>query len=236
MKKYVQLVIFGALAAAVCSPIACGSKSGGFAQDPNGGGNEGGSSGSTSSSGSSGGVPTGSSSGGSSGGSFMTGDSSGGMGTGVCKTGMYSGTFSCFFFYDSDAGDGGHSGAIPDSGGLGPITGNLSFLLSQSISGELGTDTASGMFVLNAGITTGSASLSGTLDCNTGNFTGALSGGMYSLLGLFTGPFEGPLTSQYSGASFSFVDGTWSLTVPGEGYCPGTWTAAYEGAGDAGDQ
>jgi hypothetical protein len=157
------------------------------------------------------------------------------MGTGVCKTGMYSGTFSCEFFYDSDAGDGG-GGAGRDSGGLVMITGNLSFLLSQSISGEIGMDTASGMFVLNAGLTTGSASLSGTLDCSSGSFTGALTGGMYSLLGLFTGPFEGPLTSQYSGASFSFVDGTWSLTVPGQGYCPGTWTAAYEGPGDAGDQ
>ncbi len=165
----------------------------------------------------------------------MTGDSSGGLGTGTCKTGMYTGTFSCEFFYDTDAGDASVA-VSPDSGGLIMITGNLSFLLSQSISGELGMDTASGTFVLNAGLTTGSAQLSGSLDCNSGNFTGALSGGMYSLLGIFTGPFEGPLTSQYSGTSFSFVDGVWSLSVPGYGYCPGTWTANYDGPGDAGDQ
>ena len=156
------------------------------------------------------------------------------MGNGICQTGTYSGSFSCEFYYDSDAG-GDASGGTPDAGGLIQITGNLSFVLTQSLSGELGTDTASGTFILDAGITTGMATLSGTLDCGTGLFTGALSGGMYSLLGLFTGPFAGPLTSDYNGAGASFVDGSWSLTVPGEGYCPGQWTADFTGA-DAGDQ
>ena len=73
------------------------------------------------------------------------------------------------------------------------------------------------------------ATLGGTLDCNTGQFTGQLSGGMYSLLGLFTGPFNGPLTSEYNGTAFSFVNGVWSLSVPGEGYCPGSWTASFAG-------
>ena len=100
------------------------------------------------------------------------------------------------FFYDTDAAEPRQRVRIEPS-----RSGNLS--PSQSISGELGMDTASGMFVLNAGLTTGMATLSGTLECGTGTFSGALSGGMYSLLGIFTGPFEGPLTSQYSGTSFS---------------------------------
>jgi hypothetical protein len=235
MKKYIQAATFAALAGATCAPIACGSKSGSALGGDDTGSEDGGSDGSTSSGGSAGSTSSSGSSGGSSGGAFMTGDSSGGMGTGTCKTGMYSGTFSCLFYYNSNAGDAA-PGPIPDAGGLGPITGNLSFLLTQSISGELGMDTASGMFVLAAGVTMGSAQLNGTLDCGSGTFNGALSGGMYNLFNIFTGPFEGPLTSQYSGASFSFVDGTWSLTIPGEGYCPGTWTASYDGPGDAGEQ
>ena len=67
------------------------------------------------------------------------------MGTGTCQTGLYSGTFSCLFYYGIDAG----IGEAPDSGGVGPITGSMSFKLTQDISskGELQTtDTASGTF------------------------------------------------------------------------------------------
>jgi hypothetical protein len=234
MKKYVQMVTLAALVGAATAPVACGNNKGSTFSPDNSGDDGGGPSGSTSSSGSSGGIASGGSSGSSSGGAFMTGDSSGGMGTGVCKTGMYSGTFSCEFYLDSNAGDAGDA-AVPDSGGLFMITGNLSFLLTQSISGELGMDTASGSFAINAGITPGMATLSGTLECGSGTFTGALTGGQYNFFG-FTGNFDGPLASQYNGATFSFVDGTWAITIPGQGYCPGTWTANYDGPGDAGDQ
>lgn len=81
------------------------------------------------------------------------------------------------------------------------------------------------------------ATLGGTLDCSSGLFTGSLTGGTYSVFfGLFSGTFNGPLMSDYNGTSFSFVDGTWSLTIPGEGYCQGQWNASYSGVGDAGDQ
>jgi hypothetical protein len=76
----------------------------------------------------------------------------------------------------------------------------------------------------------GTATLSGTLECASGQFTGSLSNGTYSVFfGLFMGAFNGPLTSEYNGTSFSFVNGTWALSIPGEGYCPGTWTANYVG-------
>jgi hypothetical protein len=173
------------------------------------------------------GVPAADSSGAAPVGRFTQGDS-GGMGTGVCQTGMYSGAFSCNFVYDPDAQavdtiDGG-----ADAGPFS-IMGMLSLALTQSVSGELGQDTANGTFVVDTGFaTTGMATLSGTLDCATGKFTGSLTNGTYSVFfSLFTGSFEGPLTSDYNGKTFSFVNGSWSLTIPGEGYCPGSWSANY---------
>lgn len=234
MKKFIDVVTFAALLGAVGSPMACSSKSSGF--DSNDDGGEAGSSGA--SSGSSGASSSGTSSGGSSGssgsssGSFASqNDGAVGMGTGICKTGTYSGPFSCGFYFDMDAGttppvDGGSA-----DGGLFEITGSLSFSLKQSMSGELGQDVASGTFAISSGLfISGMATLGGTLDCSTGAFTGALSDGTYNVFfGLFTGSFDGPLTSEYNGTTFSFVNGTWSLTVPGEGYCQGQWNADFDG-------
>ena len=235
MKKYIKAVTLVALVGASGSPLACGSKSSGFAPGDDAGGDDAGKVGSTSSSGgSSSGLSSGGSSGSSSGG-FSQGDS-GGMGTGVCRTGTYSGPFSCGFYLDPDSGvtppvDGGAA-----DGGLAQITGTLSFALTQSLSGELGQDTASGTFAISAGLfISGMATLGGTLDCGTGTFSGALTGGTYSVFfGLLTGTFNGPLTSDYNGTTFSFVNGVWSLTVPGEGYCQGEWSADYSGPTDGG--
>jgi hypothetical protein len=238
MKKYIEAVTFVALVGAACSPLGCGSKSPSFSQDDGGGGNP--ATGSTSSSGGSsgGGSSGGSSGGGSSGassGAFTQADS-GGMGTGVCRTGTYSGPFSCGFYLDPDSGttapvDGGAA-----DGGLLQITGTLSFLLTQSISGELGEDVASGTFAISSGLfVSGTAMLGGTLDCSTGTFSGGLTGGMYSVFfGLLTGTFDGPLMAEYNGTTFSFVNGVWSLTIPGEGYCQGQWSATYSGPADGG--
>jgi hypothetical protein len=64
------------------------------------------------------------------------------------------------------------------------------------------------------------------LNCNTGSFDGMLSNGMYT--GFFmTGQFSGPLGADYNGTTFSFVNGTWNLAVPGAGNCIGTWGANY---------
>jgi len=226
MKIYIQVVTFVALAGAACSPLACGSKGPSFGQDDAGGENPADAGSTSSSSGSSGG----SSSGSTSGGMFEHPDS-GGMGNGVCKTGTYSGPFSCGFYFDPDSGmtapvDGGAA-----DGGLAQITGTLSFQLAQSMSGELGQDTASGTFAITAGLfITGMATLGGTLDCSTGTFTGGLTGGTYSVFfGIISGTFNGPLNSDYNGNTSSFVNGTWSLTVPGEGYCQGQWNADYSG-------
>ena len=215
MQKTIGIAACAALVGVVGASIACGSSKTDLSNDDAGTASDSGGS-------SSGGSSSGATSSGGSSGMFSGGDSGQGMGTGNCQTGMYTGTFSCGFIYDPDA-------SMPDAAGAFTITGSLSFVLKQSTSGELGEDTASGTFDLNAGLTTGSATLGGTLECACGQFTGALTAGTYSLLGIFTGGFAGPLTSDYNGTSFSFVDGTWALVIAGEGTCPGTWTAHYVG-------
>jgi hypothetical protein len=156
-----------------------------------------------------------------------TGASSGGMGTGTCKNGTYSGTFQCTFMFDPD---GGAASLASDAGGL-MITGNISFNLAQATgNGESFMDTASGSFMGTAVTFFAiSADVGGTLNCNTGVFSGSLTNGMYSGFIFLNGSFSGPLGSQYNGTTFSFVNGTWLLSVPGEGSCPGTWTANYSG-------
>jgi hypothetical protein len=227
LQKYVVPVAVAAAAAVLSFPLACSSKSSALVGDDS---SDGGEEGSTSSSGSSSG-----SSGSSSSGGFMQTDS-GGMGTGVCKTGTYSGPFSCGFYFNQDAGTAAPVDGGAADGGLGQIMGNLSFVLTQSQSGELNQGLASGTFAISAGFfVTGMSTLSGTLDCNSGTFNGMLAGGTYSVFfGLFSGTFDGPLTSEYNGKTASFVNGGWSLTIPGEGYCQGQWNANYQGPGDAG--
>jgi hypothetical protein len=174
--------------------------------------------------------------------SFGNGGTSSGtsLGTGVCETGFYSGTFSCFFFYGIDAG----IGEAPDSGGIGPITGTMSFKLTQDVSshGELETtDTASGTFDAATGLfIAADADLSGTLDCTQGKFTGQLVNGEYGFnIGGMPIPdpnnrFQGPLVADYNGSTSTFVNGQWSMMVAGEGPCIGSWTAAYAGPLDGG--
>jgi hypothetical protein len=171
----------------------------------------------------------------------FTSDSGNSLGTGTCQTGVYSGTFSCDFYMQPDAGIGN----VPDSGGVGPITGTLSFMLTQDVkmSGELSTtDTASGTFMASTGFfIAAQADLTGSLDCSQGKFSGNLVNGIFGL-SLGGGPpapdpnnmFQGPLISNYDGTSSTFVDGQWSMYIMGYGSCIGTWTATYSGAGDAG--
>jgi len=160
-----------------------------------------------------------------------TGTSISGMGTGVCKDGTYSGTFMCTFIFDPDAGADDAGEVSADAGGL-PITGTISFQLTQNTgSGESFIDTASGTVNGTAAtFFTIMGNLGGTLNCNSGVFVGNLSNGAFMDDGpvkLISGTFGGPLSSQYNGTTFSFVDGQWLLTVPGEGRCKGTWSASY---------
>jgi hypothetical protein len=166
--------------------------------------------------------------------SFSSGDAGAQLGT--CQSGEYGGSFSCNFIWDPSAA--GVSDAGPEAS-MATINGMLGFLLTQDVTatGELSqTDTASGHLDLQTGPFTGSANLNGTLDCSTGRFVGALADGGYALGPIPGGSFNGSLASRYDSLSLSFVDGTWSMTIPGLGYCPGTWSAGYLADGGAGDQ
>jgi hypothetical protein len=209
------------------SAAACSTKSsGGFSSDDaSGGSGDDGASGGGSSSSSSGGSGGGSSSGL----NLNDAGNAGGMGNGTCKDGMYAGTYECSFNFSADGGPVDTEGGFNDAGFV--VTGPLSFSLTQNTgSGESFIDTASGNFggtcCLN--LFTISSTLNGSLNCNTGTFTGTLTDGGYTGLGMM-GTFSGPLGSQYNGTNAAFVDGTWSLDVPGAGTCVGDWNAAYTG-------
>lgn len=215
------------LFSATLSATACSSKSSTSFGSTNG--DDGGNGVGTDDGGSSSG---GSSNGGSSGG-INLGDargSSSGLGTGTCKDGTYTGMYTCTFNFN----DGGPAGAAGDAGGL-VITGNLSFqLLHDMSSGESFIDTASGMFggTCCLGAFSIASTLGGTLNCNSGTFSGTLTNGTYMGTGIWAlffmnGTFNGPLTADYNGSTFAFENGTWDLKVPGIGDCPGTWTATY---------
>lgn len=139
-------------------------------------------------------------------------------------SGTYSGTFQCTFVFGADGG-----AVSADAGGL-MVTGTLSFKLTQMTGGEAYIAAASGSFSSTGAVFfTANADIGGTLNCNTGVFQGNLSNGMYSGFVFITGTFSGPLDATYNSTTLSFVNGTWLLTVPGQGSCPGTWTANYSG-------
>jgi hypothetical protein len=225
MRKWVHVAAFSSLVSALAAVgLSCGggaSDSTGFSGS--GGGGEGG------------GSPDSVAgddialSGGDGGGSFGITDTGAHLGTGSCKDGTYSGTFQCTFVFNADASVGDAS-VSADAGGLN-ITGTISFQLmhQQTSAGEFaGTSTASGSFSGTAAAFFAiSAHVGGTLDCRTGVFDGSLTNGMYSGFLLINGTFAGPLTSDYNGTTFAFVNGQWVLTVPGQGSCPGTWSASY---------
>jgi hypothetical protein len=231
------IIQWTALLGTAALAFACGSGSsgGGF---PNG--EQGDDSGDTASSSSGAGTGSGSSSGNGSSSSTFSTSGAGGMGNGTCKTGNYAGTFVCEFFL----GDANLADASSDAG-LISVKGTMSFALMQNMSAGVGegtgTDTAMGTFLAaTGGFIAASADLSGTLNCSAGAFTGALTNGDYGLDfgGMpVSGPgntFQGPFDSMYDGTTATFVDGTWSMSIAGEGTCAGSWTAAYTGPLDGG--
>jgi hypothetical protein len=153
---------------------------------------------------------------------FVNIDSGRPPGAGTCKQGRYSGTFTCYF--DPDGG----TQPVADAGGL-QVTGTITLTLAQSPTGEF-QDVASGKFTADtSSLIAATADLSGVLDCNTGKFSGQLANGKYSGWIFINGTFEGPLASDYDRTNFAFVNGTWVMTIPGAGTCPGNWSAQYVG-------
>jgi hypothetical protein len=226
----------GLLGAAVAA--ACGSSSSGSFNGPQGGGEDGGDTASSSSSGS---IATASGSGGSGSGGTFSASGAGSTGNGTCKTGEYAGMFSCYFYQVFDAG----LDDMPDSGGVGPVTGTMSFALTQNqtagVGEGTGTDFAMGTFAASlSGVIQADADLQGMLDCSQGAFTGNLINGVYGFgngmgdagplsSGGASNTFMGPLESGYDGTSAQFVNGRWSMTIPTLGECIGSWSAAYSG-------
>jgi hypothetical protein len=161
-----------------------------------------------------------------------TASSSSSGGTGSASSGFYQ-------VFDAGLND------MPDSGGVGPVTGSMSFALTQDqtvgVGEGSGTDMAAGTFAASlAGIVQADANLQGTLNCSQGSFTGNLINGVYGF-GNGTGDagpvsgggasntFMGPLQSSYDGTTAAFVNGRWSMTIPTLGECIGSWSATYSG-------
>jgi|SRR5579859_160304 len=144
-----------------------------------------------------------------------------GLGTGACKDGTYTGNFSCLFEPDGGA-------AAPDSSSFPQVAGTLSLKLTKSATDEF-VDVASGTFTASTNGIQAHATIGGTLDCNSGVFTGELTNGTYSGWFIINGTFQGPLRACYDGSNASFVDGSWVMTVAGAGTCPGGWSATWSG-------
>jgi hypothetical protein len=227
-----------------------GSSGSGVSGGPNTGGNTGGTGGSSTGGSSAGGSSTGGSGGASgAGGSSTGGSSTGGSGgasgaggttvrdassdvsfdwpegpRGQCKPGTYEGQFNCLFSQFADSGVDGGLFTLPVSG---PIT----LHLSQSQNGEflevkdgVLDGTANTFFTLKA-------TISGKLDCRTGQFEGSLDKGTYSGFILVNGTWSGRLTSSYDRMTFRFPAGTWFMypDIGGECIGGGSWTATYTG-------
>jgi hypothetical protein len=152
-------------------------------------------------------------------GTFSGGDDGGPQAT-DCKGGHYSGTFT-----------GSYTSYLTSLFGLGGIplnvTGDVELDLQEMMStttGEIITST----FSIANGTISGYANkvfpyhcdMVGTLDCNTKKLVGGELKNCWYCVGLFVstdgggcsiyGHFEGPLTADYNGKTFSFYDGTWN--------------------------
>jgi hypothetical protein len=143
---------------------------------------------------------------------------------GQCKPGTYEGRFDCLFSAIADAGIDGGLFTMPVSG---PIT----LHLTQSQNGEflevkdgVLDGTANTFFTLKAAI-------SGTLNCRTGEFAGALEKGTYSGLIFVNGTWTGRITANYDRMTFRFPAGTWLMfpDIGGECVGGGSWMASYTG-------
>jgi hypothetical protein len=144
-----------------------------------------------------------------------------------CKAGHYQGSFA-----------GNYTSGASIIGIPLAVTGNVDFVLNQSMAGEffdIGnghvTGTASGGTIVGVPF---SADIVGTLNCNTGQIENAgLKNGQYTALGIFVGKFEGPVTGQYDRTTSTFTSGTWNVKEIGAAGPQfggaGTWDAKWVG-------
>jgi hypothetical protein len=157
---------------------------------------------------------------------------------GECRAGHYEGEF-----------DGFYSSAYTFVGvpipvfGLDAVGPGLGFTLNaQQGGGEIPTFTISDGYVRGTadGLFPFEGVLTGTLDCQTKNFTGTLTGGycVGPCAGVNEAKFSGPVHGTYDGSTFSFTAGTWELTEDGSEQAlafafggSGNWSAKWVGEG-----
>jgi hypothetical protein len=157
----------------------------------------------------------------------VQGDGGDGATAPLCRPGAYVGTFSCGFLYEPDAAALGPDAQPPPVGAATPDASAFTISGTVMLSISAGSPTVTGTFASSSGISTITSTLSGTLDCSGGAFTGHVSG-TYTLLGSFSGAsIAGPANASY--VDGSFADGTLLLAIPGQGVCPGSWSAQPAG-------
>lgn len=136
----------------------------------------------------------------------------------LCKAGHYVGTYNC-----NVSGPGIEAGTYP-------LSGPVDLRLAQAQSGEF-LSVSGGTLTSAAGFLGMSATVTGTLNCQTGAFSGTLTNGTLTFLILPAGTFAGDLSASFV-SSGPKLDGSWTLVGQGTtaGYsCAGPWTATWQG-------
>lgn len=140
----------------------------------------------------------------------------------LCKAGHYVGTYTCNVI--------GPNGFGSDAGAKFPLTGPVDLRLADSQNGEF-LSVSGGSLKSSAGFLQQDSTVAGTLNCQTGAFSGTLQNGTLSIPpfppgGTFTGNLSAGFVSN--GPK---LDGSWTLIGLGQftGYsCTGPWTATWQ--------
>ena len=142
----------------------------------------------------------------------------GGGGT-RCKPGHYVGTYSCQYQF-GDAGLFSY-----------PLSGPVDLRLEQGQSGEFLT-VSGGKLTSAVGVVSLDAELVGTLNCETGEFSGTLQNGTFAISPFPPGgTFDGHLNASFV-SDGPKLDGTWTLRGGGQfsaSSCTGPWNATWQG-------
>lgn len=151
--------------------------------------------------------------------------------TGICKQGTYSGPFTTDFYLTPDAGS---TYGLPTDASIVQMMGTVTLDVTPSMAGEFNYDVSGAFHADSTSLISSDAQLSGSLDCSSGKLSGQISNGTYSGWLVIMGTFEGPMSADYDGTRFAFVNGVWNLSVKNaglvqNGMLPGTWSASYVG-------
>jgi hypothetical protein len=143
----------------------------------------------------------------------------GGTGT-HCKAGHYVGTYNCNIEW-------GDAGAFSY-----PLSGPVDLRLEEAQSGEF-LSVSGGTLTSAVGIVSLDSQLIGTLNCQTGEFTGTLQNGTFAIQPFPPGgTFDGHLNANFASAGPK-LDGTWTLRGGGQfsaSSCSGPWNATWQGS------